>query len=89
MSLFPKPMNVIYSFANIHSELASIVCPEKWATYSNAVNCESVWVGYKRKYELSGQYYTDNIKVEEKMMAMAAVKISAVIEILAKNAGFL
>jgi hypothetical protein len=65
--------------------LDQLVCPELWAAFSNRVNCKSVWPGYKRKFELSGKYYQDNIKVEEKMLAQAAVRISAILNAIAEK----
>lgn len=56
-----------------------------WAKFSNQVNCLNVWPGYKRKWELSGQYYQDNIKVEEKMLAQAGVRMAAIINFVAKQ----
>jgi hypothetical protein len=47
------------------------------------VNCQNVWPGYKRKYELSGKYYDENIFVEEKMLAQAASRMAAIIDFIA------
>jgi hypothetical protein len=63
--------------------VTNLICPEKWAAYSNVVNCKYVWPGYKRKFELSGEYYRENIRVEEKMLAQAAVRMAAIIDSLA------
>ena len=47
------------------------------------VNCQNVWPGYKRKYELAGQYYDQNILVEEKMLAQASSRMAAIIDFIA------
>ncbi|KAH6592563.1 hypothetical protein BASA50_008014 [Batrachochytrium salamandrivorans] len=54
------------------------VCPERWARYSNIVNCVYVWKDYKRKYEISGKYYQNAIPIAEKMLAQAALRFAAV-----------
>lgn len=72
--------NIYENFAFDH-----LVCPEIWAAFSNFVNCDSVWPGYKRKYELSGKYYQDNVKVEEKMLAQSAVRMAAILNAIAES----
>ncbi|KAJ8326222.1 hypothetical protein QVD99_007611 [Batrachochytrium dendrobatidis] len=54
------------------------VCPEKWARYSNIVNCVYVWKDYRRKFEMSGKYYTTAIPVAEKLLAQSALRFAAV-----------
>ncbi len=54
------------------------------AKESNEVNCLNVWPNYKRKYELSGPYYRENILVEEKMLARAALRMASIIDFLGK-----
>lgn len=65
------------------STIGSIVCPEKWAAFANQVNCANVWPGYQRKFELSGTYYTENIIVEELMLAQAAVRMASILNFIA------
>ena len=52
------------------------------AKESNEVNCLNVWPKYKRKYELSGPYYRENILVEEKMLAKAGLRMATIIDLL-------
>ncbi|KAJ3345327.1 hypothetical protein HDU91_007389 [Kappamyces sp. JEL0680] len=82
LALQDTTSNNIVSFQTPDS-IPTLVCPEKWAAYSNKVNCETVWPGYKRKYELSGDYYQAAIKVEEMMLAQAAVRMAAILDYIA------
>jgi hypothetical protein len=85
----PSPM---LTFKNEKGQLIQrYVCPEGiyksksvWAEFSNRVNCEFVWPGYKRKFEMSGEYYRNNIKIAEKMLAQAAVRIAAILNDIAE-----
>lgn len=65
--------------------ISDLVCPEKWASFANKVNCDSVWPKYKRKYELSGEYYKENVLVEEKMLAQAGLRMAAIIDYIAES----
>lgn len=65
--------------------ITDLVCPEKWAAFANRVNCESVWPKYKRKFELSGDYYRENILVEEKMLAQAGLRMASIIGFIAES----
>ncbi|KAI8916225.1 S1/P1 nuclease [Gorgonomyces haynaldii] len=61
----------------------SFLCPQKWARYSNLVNCVNVWPAYKRRYEMSGKYYEANILVAEKMLAQAGYRMAYLINEIA------
>ena len=85
----PTPISAVLSIQNQNlmmdsSDIFSLVCPEKWAKESNQVNCESVWPNYKRKYELSGTYYEENILVEERLLAKASLRMAHIIDFLAQ-----
>jgi hypothetical protein len=60
-------------------------CPQKWARYSNLVNCVNVWPLYKPRKELSTSYYQSNILVAEKLLAQAAYRIANTLNVLASN----
>jgi hypothetical protein len=47
------------------------------------INCANVWPGYKRKFEIGGKYYEDNIQVAEKLLAKAGVRMAFIINHLA------
>jgi hypothetical protein len=65
------------------------ICPEsilnslEWTAEVNVINCANVWKGYKRKYEIGGPYYTENIPIAEKLLAKAGVRMAHVINHLA------
>lgn len=61
------------------------VCPNFWAPSLNRLNCQIVYDGYKPELDLSiGKYYEriDKGKVMEKLLAIAGIRMAAVLNTL-------
>jgi hypothetical protein len=54
-------------------------CADLWARQINQLDCSSVWQGIHDGAELGGQYYLQNIELIEKLLAMGAVRLAAVL----------
>ncbi|KAJ3375754.1 hypothetical protein GGF31_002958 [Allomyces arbusculus] len=55
-----------------------VLCPEHWAKQSDQLNCQTVWQNLEG--DLSGEYYETNLPVARKAIAMAAVRLAALLD---------
>jgi hypothetical protein len=66
-------------------ESSLITCPNEWATVSNQLNCDMVWVGFKRRRELGEEYYKGSINTVDMIVAKAGLRIAHVLDQWALN----
>ncbi|KAJ3363382.1 hypothetical protein GGF32_004376 [Allomyces javanicus] len=57
-----------------------VLCPEYWAKQSDQLNCATVWQNLEG--DLSGEYYDTNLPVARRAIAMAAVRLAALLDVV-------
>ncbi|KNE58501.1 hypothetical protein AMAG_04071 [Allomyces macrogynus ATCC 38327] len=60
--------------------MAVVLCPEHWATQSDQLNCATVWQNLEG--DLAGAYHDANIPVARKAVAMGAVRLAALLDVV-------
>ncbi|KAJ3363383.1 hypothetical protein GGF32_004377 [Allomyces javanicus] len=60
--------------------MAVVLCPEYWATQSDQLNCATVWQNLDG--DLAGAYHDANIPVARKAVAMGAVRLAALLDVV-------
>ncbi|KAI9202766.1 S1/P1 nuclease [Polychytrium aggregatum] len=62
-------------------------CAVEWAKISNALNCETVWVGVepRDKVDLGGEYYRRNAPILRKTIAQGGIRMAALLNSLFAN----
>lgn len=61
------------------SDPSTSVCPSEWANEVEKINCSSAWVDVDEGDNLTDDYYDANKDVVEKLIAKAAVRLSAIL----------
>ena len=52
--------------------LETVFCPSEWAETANQLNCNLIWVGYKRRRELGPSYFNSTWPVLETLIAQVS-----------------
>jgi len=71
--------------SSLKKQSPSVSCPEFWVIPLNKLNCQVVWKDYKPDTELSEGIYYERIKrtrIVEKLLAVAGIRIAAVLNSL-------